>query len=128
MTLGTNTYKWSVENGSCRLEDLVTIVLSSPVIPEAISPNNDNINDTLILNGLDFDTQTVELTILNGAGTLVYSTSNKNGNNEWENWTGTNSKGIELPEGTYYYLLKVSSGKVPGLVSKKSGFIILKRY
>lgn len=128
MSLGTNTYKWSVENGSCKLEDLVTFVLSSPVIPEAISPNNDNINDTLIINGLDFDTQTVELTILNGAGTLVYSTSNKNGNNEWGNWTGTNSKGIELPEGTYYYLLKVSSGKVPGNVSKMSGFIILKRY
>jgi flagellar hook assembly protein FlgD len=72
-------------------------------------------------------TQTIDLTILNGAGTVVFSTSNKNGNDEWVDWDGKNSKGIEFPEGTYYYLLKVSSGKVSGRVSKRSGFIILKR-
>jgi gliding motility-associated-like protein len=126
MSIGTNTYKWTVANRECHLEDLVTFVISNPVIPEAISPNNDLVNDTLIINGLDYDTQTIELTILNGAGTLVFSTSNKDGN-DWEDWDGKNSKGGELPEGTYYYLLKVTSGKVPGQVSKKSGFIILKR-
>lgn len=127
MSSGTNTYKWSVINGTCHIEDLITFIVSKPVIPEAISPNNDNINDTLIISGLDFSTQTIELTILNGAGSLVFSTSNREGNSGWINWDGKNSKGVELPEGTYYYLLKVSSGKVPGRVSKMSGFIILKR-
>jgi len=128
LSTGINTFKWTVENGACRLEDLVTVVISNPVIQEAISPNGDFVNDTLLINGIDFETQTVELTILNGAGSPVYSTSNGEGSSGWENWTGKNLKGDELPEGTYYYLLKVSSGRVPGRVSKKSGFIILKRY
>ena len=128
LSTGINTFKWTVENGACRFEDLVTVVISNPVIQEAISPNGDFVNDTLLINGIDFETQTVELTILNGAGSPVYSTSNGEGSSGWENWTGKNLKGDELPEGTYYYLLKVSSGRVPGRVSKKSGFIILKRY
>jgi gliding motility-associated-like protein len=127
ISTGTNTFKWTVINGICRLEDLITFVVSSPEIPELISPNNDNVNDILKITGLDFVTQTIDLTILNGAGTVVFSTSNKNGNDEWVDWDGKNSKGIEFPEGTYYYLLKVSSGKVSGRVSKRSGFIILKR-
>ncbi|MBN1108654.1 MAG: gliding motility-associated C-terminal domain-containing protein [Bacteroidales bacterium] len=128
LATGLNTFKWSIENGVCRLEDLITIVISNPVIQEAVSPNGDFVNDTLLINGIDFGTQNVELTILNGAGTPVYSTSNSDGNAGWQNWTGKNLKGDDLPEGTYYYLLKVSSGRVPGKVSKRSGFIILKRY
>lgn len=124
---GSNTYKWTIENGECTAEDEVTYMLSNPVVPELISPNSDLYNDILIIDGLNFETQTVELTILNGAGSVVFSTSNKNGNGEWVNWDGKNSKGSELPEGTYYYLLRVSSGKVPGMVAKKSGFVILKR-
>ncbi len=127
LSIGTNTFKWTVINGKCKLEDLITFVVSIPVIPELISPNSDGINDTLIIKGLDFITQTIELTILNGAGTKIFSTSNRNGNSEWVNWDGKNSKGTDLPEGAYYYILKVSSGKVEGHVSRKSGFIILKR-
>jgi flagellar hook assembly protein FlgD len=56
----------------------------------------------------------------------VFSASNRNGN-EWEIWDGKNSKGHDLPEGTYYYLLKITS-KRNSQVFKKSGFVILKRY
>jgi len=56
----------------------------------------------------------------------VFSTSNIDGN-EWTDWDGKNSKGIDLPEGTYYFLLKITSKK-SGQVFRKSGFIVLKRY
>ena len=125
ISLGLNTYKWTVTNGPCLLEDLVNIDVNSVVIPEAISPNGDLINDTLIVSGLDLDNQEAELTVVNGAGTMVFSTSNR-GSSIWKNWDGKNSKGVELPEGTYYYLLKVTSVKT-GLVVPKSGFVILKR-
>jgi len=36
-------------------------------------------------------------------------------------------KGNDVPEGTYYYLLKLIS-KENNQVFKKSGFIVLKRY
>jgi len=110
------------------------------MIPEGFSPNNDpeNYNNTFIISGLDLRQklsgsdsvpayQIAELTIVNGAGNQVFTTSNKNGN-QWKNWDGRNNDGIEMPEGTYYYLLKITSVEVPGEVFKKSGFIILKRY
>lgn len=122
---GLNTFKWTVTNGKCRLEDLININVLSLVIQGGISPNGDNINDSLIINGLDLVNQIVELTIINGAGTQVFYTSNNNGN-KWQNWDGKNSSGVELPEGTYYYLLKVTS-KRTGLVIPKSGFIILRK-
>jgi len=123
--LGLNTYKWTITNGKCILDDIVNINVLSLVIPGGISPNSDNINDSLIINGLDLTNQVVELKIVNGTGTQVFSTSNGNGNS-WKNWDGRNSSGVELPEGTYYYLLKVTSSKT-GLVVPKSGFIILRR-
>jgi flagellar hook assembly protein FlgD len=55
----------------------------------------------------------------------VYTTSNRDGQ-EWVDWGGRNNKGNELPDGTYYYLLKITT---PGKqVIKKSGFVELKRY
>jgi gliding motility-associated-like protein len=128
---GLNKYLWTVtnENSSgvavCSKEDEISIDVSSPVIPEGLSPNGDLINDSLSITGLDFVNQAIDMTILNGAGTIVFSTSNQSGGT-WVSWDGKNKNGVDLPEGTYYYLLKVASLKT-GKVSSKSGFIILKR-
>ena len=122
---GLNKYKWTVTNGECILEDLVSVNILSLVIPDGISPNGDSVNDSLIINGLDLVNQVVELTIVNGAGTQVFSTSNRN-SSRWQNWDGKNSQSAELPEGTYYYMLKVTSPKTERTVTK-SGFIVLRR-
>jgi gliding motility-associated-like protein len=121
---GENLFLWTVTNGPCKLEDSVKILLYEDFIPQGFSPNADFINDKFIIEGLNLTDQLAELIIVNGAGTEVFSTSNQGG--EFEEWDGKNSKGIDLPEGTYYYLLKVTS-KI-GQVFKKSGFIVLKRY
>jgi hypothetical protein len=123
--IGENIYKWTVTNHSCSLWDTVGFIVSNPVIPEGISPNGDNLNDTLKIEGIDFSVQEAELKILNSAGALVFSTSNRNGN-KWTSWAGKDSKGVWLSEGTYYYLLYVYTNHTEH-VSKVSGFIILKR-
>jgi len=140
ISMGKNTFKWVVTNGECMLEDMIDVTVYNLMIPEGFSPNNDpeNYNNTFIISGLDLRKklqgqdsvpayQIAELTIVNGAGNQVFTTCNKNGN-KWKNWDGRNNDGIEMPEGTYYYLLKITSIEVPGEVFKKSGFIILKRY
>jgi hypothetical protein len=128
LSKGLNTYLWTVTKGACKLEDQVSVTILDLAIPEGFSPNNDpgGYNNKFIINGLDLPNQTAELTIINGAGAEVYRTSNLD-NNEWSDWDGKNSKGIDLPEGTYYYLLRIAS-KGNGQVFKKSGFIVLKRY
>ena len=128
LSKGLNRFLWTVTKGACKLEDLVDVNVYNMLIPEGFSPNNDpgNYNNTFIIKGLDLSNQTAELIIVNSAGSEVYSTSNINGSS-WNDWDGKNLKGIDLPEGTYYYLLKLTSTG-NGQVFRKSGFIVLKRY
>ncbi len=123
---GKNLFVWTITNGLCNIEDSVFIDLQPDFIPHGFSPNGDSWNNTFIIEGLNLsDKKIAELTILNGAGTVVFTTSNRDGQ-EWVDWEGKNSKGVELPDGTYYYLFKLTTEDKS--VIKKSGFIELKRY
>ncbi len=126
LSSGLNRFLWTVTIGACKREDMVDVTVYDVFIPEGFSPNNDAYNNIFRISGLDLTNQNAELIIVNGAGTEVYSTSNLGGN-VWEDWNGKNSKGIDLPEGTYYYLLQLTS-KGNGRVFKRSGFVLLKRY
>ncbi len=126
LSKGLNRFMWSVTLGACVRSDLVDVTVYDIFIPEGFSPNNDNINDVFKISGLDPLNQEADLVVVNGAGVEVFSTSNMNGG-QWKDWEGRNSAGIDLPEGTYYYLLRLIS-KTNGQVFKKSGFVILKRY
>jgi gliding motility-associated-like protein len=122
---GSNLFVWTITNGLCKTEDSVTIILKPDFIPEGFSPNYDNVNDKFIIAGLDLAGQTVDLTIINGAGTVVFTTSNRNGQ-QWVDFEGKNNNGAELPEGTYYYMLYYTGVDQP--TARKSGFIVLKRH
>jgi gliding motility-associated-like protein len=124
----TNIFKWSMENGECKMTDEINVYVDEIKIPEGFSPNGDGVNDIFEVKGLDLNNQDAELKIVNGAGSEVFSTSKIGINKDtWIPWDGKNSYGYDLPEGTYYYLLKlISIGN--GQIHKKSGFIILKRY
>jgi hypothetical protein len=128
LSQGINTFLWTVQNGKCSRSDQVKLSVYEIEIPEGFSPNNDpgGYNNKFVIKGLDLVEQTVELTIVNGAGAEVYTTSNRSGQ-KWTDWDGTNLKGFNLPEGTYYYLLNITP-KGNKSVTKKSGFVILKRY
>jgi gliding motility-associated-like protein len=127
---GKNIYKWTVTNKICQAWDTVGYYVSSPIIPEGISPNGDTHNDTLKITGLDYKTQDIELKIINSAGTMVFSAYRKagtDGEGTWNDWTGNDMKGDPLPDGTYYYLLKVFTPETK-FTAKAKGFIILKRH
>ena len=126
LSLGLNRFLWTVQVGACIREDMVDVNVSGILVPEGFSPNNDSKNDLLEIKGLDLDNQTAELKIVNSAGTEVFTTTNRGGA-DWTDWDGNNSTGESLPEGTYYYLLKITSTG-NNQEFKKSGFIILKRY
>jgi hypothetical protein len=127
---GKNLFLWTVNKGLCQLKDSVTIELLGEFIPQGFSPNGDAWNNTFIIEGLNLEDQLVDLSIVNSAGAEVYSTSNR-APQKWTDWDGKNTKGYDLPEGTYYYLLKITSDPSKGgtgQVFKSKGFIVLKRY
>ncbi len=131
---GPNVLQWKVVNGVCELTSTVTVEVIDIQVAEGISPDNNGKNDVMVIRGLELSVDelsgrqdhNVKLLILNGAGVEVYSTANYDGE-MWKPWDGKNSKGIDLPEGTYYYLLTIRSGRI-NKEFKKSGFIVLKRY
>lgn len=85
---------------------------------QTFSPNGDNKNDALEIDGLDCDGNNQnELIIFNRWGNKVYETTNYVSGT----WKGTYND-QELPSATYYYILKVASKNF-----EKAGFIEIYR-
>ena len=81
-------------------------------IPEGFSPNGDGINDRFVIQRLPINL-TVQLDVYNRWGHLVY----QNGNYK-NDWDGVANQGIKvssakegLPDGTYYYQIRLSDGR-----------------
>lgn len=68
------------------------------------SPNNDGINDNLIINCIE-NYPAAALTIVDRYGTIIYQ------NSAYDNsWKGTSDKG-NVPKGTYFYRLNLGDGE-----------------
>ncbi len=82
------------------------------VLNNILTPNNDGINDYLIIEKLNEFEFACEIFIYNTSGQLIYSDSNYQ-----NNWNGKLINGKKLSSGTYYYLLKSENRK------SKTGFV-----
>ncbi len=75
--------------------------------PNAITPNGDGLNDELVFDVLVKNTPAAfpdnELIIFNRWGDIVYKAKPY-----FNDWKGTNNAGLELPHGTYYYILRLN--------------------
>jgi gliding motility-associated-like protein len=97
-----------------------SITLDQPVkleIPSGFTPNSDGSNDNFVVHGVEENPDNV-LTVFNRWGNIVYQ--KKNYSNQW---SGTNNRGEELPDGTYFVILEVSSKE---LILK--GYVEMKRH
>ncbi len=83
------------------LGDVKRVIKLDSDIPQGISPNGDNKNDTFDLS--DFNVARIE--IFNRLGKMVYSK-----NNYTNEWYGQTNKGEELPVGTYFYTMVYEGG------------------
>jgi len=110
LTAGNYTITVRDSNG-CEFSKAATIS-SLCLFPNAITPNNDDYNDTFNLKGCDV----VKLELYNRYGVEV-----KRYNNYSDQWDGTNEKGNPLPDGTYFYVAEKSDG------TSKSGWVFVTR-
>ncbi len=118
----TTTYILTVTNKYCYVIDSVVVTLDrclddlTDPVPQIITPNGDGINDFWVVENVDyFEKNRVE--IFNRWGNLVFKTSPYN-----NTWDGKNIKGVDLPDGTYFYILDIGNG-----VATRTGFIIIHR-
>ncbi|MEZ4879895.1 MAG: gliding motility-associated C-terminal domain-containing protein [Chitinophagales bacterium] len=98
----------------------VFIEIESCIIPNAISPNGDGINDTWYIPCIE-ESVDVVLCVYNRWGIEVYR------NEAYSNLSGWDGeyKGAPLPDGTYYYVLKYLTRE--GEQVNKAGFIVIHR-
>ncbi|MFA5328925.1 MAG: gliding motility-associated C-terminal domain-containing protein [Prolixibacteraceae bacterium] len=98
---------------NCDQATVLVIVNDIPFfIPEGFSPNGDGLNDEFEIQGLA-KYKTVEITIFNRWGNVVYQSHNYgNGTGKEGFWNGTAKAGVRIgsgpvPSGTYFYVLKL---------------------
>ena len=106
------TYSVKVTSNGCVGIASFVVDAVSCTIQKGISPNNDQLNDSFDLSGLNVKM----LSIYNRYGTKVYSKSNY-----VNEWSGQSKNDEELPDGTYYYVIERDN------VDAKSGWIYINR-
>lgn len=90
----------------CSVNQTFTILVKPPFalyVPNAFSPNGDNLNDEFIPQGVGYDAASYSLTIFNRWGNVVFETTNPT-----KPWLG-NVKGSThyAPDGVYYWIVRV---------------------
>ncbi len=100
--LSSGVYEVTVTNTSgCFSKKIINVSGTFCEIPNIITPNNDGSNEFFELSGLDV----TNLQIFSRWGRLVYEK-----NNYINQWNGQNMNNEKLPDGTYFYFIKLASG------------------
>lgn len=101
----TMYYLTATDLHTCSNTDSVFVkVLFAPQVPNAFSPNGDNINDTWVIKYLG-DYPDCVLQVFSRSGQKVYQSQGYN-----KPWDGT-LNGSPLPVATYYYLIQFKTGR-----------------
>lgn len=96
------------ENGCSAYQEFV--IIETPIIPNhtiLLTPNGDNVNDILIIEGID-NFPANELFIVNRWGDIVYHAKPY-----MNDWGGEGPEGVLLTQGTYYYILRNVGSQIP---------------
>ncbi|MBI2967330.1 MAG: gliding motility-associated C-terminal domain-containing protein [Bacteroidetes bacterium] len=84
-------------------------------VPNVITPNGDGVNDRFFVNEILLRGKT-RLIVYNRWGFKVFDDDNYN-----NNWKGTKWNGVDLEEGTYFYVLDFADG------TAQNGFVLILR-
>jgi len=108
-------------------EDVTSTAPCGLFIPEAFSPNGDEIHDVFVINGIENYPNSTFL-ILNRWGNKVYESTGYQNNWDGTNQFGLNVGGETLPVGTYFYILDLGEeGPEEDGKSIYKGYIYLNR-
>ena len=104
-------------SSNCTNQDTILIIVKTRIqIPTGFTPNDDNLNETWILEGIE-DYPNAEVKIFNRWGGEIFTTKNYS-NNPFDGKKDNST----LPMGTYYYVIKTGED-VPTL----TGYVTIVR-
>ena len=117
---GTDQFEYQICDfaDNCNQANVFVLVTEYEfLIPDAFSPNGDNINDFFEIIGIEAY-EGNSIMIFNRWGNKVYSTVNYGISSTPQFWDGKSNTGLllgdeELPTGTYYYVLNLGNGVEP---------------
>lgn len=99
------TLKWTVTNGNCEaVADSMNIIITPLNIVKAFTPNDDEFNPYFKIGAIH--AENITLKVFNSAGVLVFESDNYDSGDD-NRWYGKNNDGVELPEGTYFYIANI---------------------
>lgn len=99
----TTTYMLTAVENGCTLQDFVTIsIIEQLIFPTTFSPNDDGINDTWEISGVD-SYPNCFVRIYDRWGQEIYQSS---GYSKSKAWDGTTNSG-KLAEGVYFYIVEL---------------------
>lgn len=110
-------------DGLCAQQIFAIEVASDIIIYNAVSPNEDGLNEIFRIKNIDLipETQNNKVSIYNRWGSKVFEVENYNNNDRV--FKGLNDNGNELTSGTYFYKIEfMGSGK-----KSITGYLLLKK-
>ena len=123
LTLGSNIFVWNITNATCpNSSDSITITITvcepaTLLIPNVFTPNGDGSNDVFTVNGINLNS--LECEIYNRWGQFLYAWNEIKGA-----WDGRTTSGSEVPDGTYFYILKATGNDGEEYLKKGSFSLI----
>lgn len=107
--------------GECDQQELSIEVRSDVIVYNAVSPNNDGLNDIFYIRYINLlpETRENKVSIYNRWGDLIFETTNYD--NDVNVFKGINKNGNDVTSGTYFYKIEFKSGreKITGFLSVK---------
>ena len=102
------------------LSVIVSDTCSAIMVHDVITPNGDGVNDIWVVEGIqNYLANTVQ--VFDKWGDLVYEKTNYS-----NDWDGKGKSGL-LPDGTYYYLIKLNAKNGAGSKDTFTGTVLIKR-
>lgn len=101
----STTYQLTVQDQyGCVNRDSINILVEDRyiiIVPNVLTPDGNGKNDTWYIQNIE-NYPEAEVTVFSRWGSIVYQTRGYE-----NNWNGTNSKRDILPDGAYYYVIKI---------------------
>ncbi len=112
MGVDTLVYRICDETDLCTIDTVYIRVQSRLIVPNAFSPNGDDLNDKFVILGLE-DYPINEIYIFNRWGNQVYYSAPYK--NDWDGKAQNSVKAGDdiLPDGVYFFILKLGNGTEP---------------